>query len=202
MAAPVPVHAEAVPQRPDLVRWAVPAGLLCFVGVPERVPPALARLMPSVIASVEVVPAGVLLALADGPTWAEQGDGVRVALQEALADVEGWAPPAGVGEEQAADDLLAASARQVLAGEVGGYARSHGGSLDLVLAHDGRVEVALRGTCHGCPAAGHTHEQRVLTALRALVPDVREVVSAGPAAPDTPSAARGRRLLPLRVRRG
>lgn len=204
---PVPVHAEAVPGRPERVRWVVPARLLAFVGEPTAVPSALAELVrESVVARIEVVPAAVLVDLAAGRTWAEDADRVRAALQQGLAVPEQWRPPAEQAEPAAAARAhLGAAARAVVAGEVGDYARSHGGSLEVVDVHDGVVDVALHGTCDGCPAAGRTLEDRVLVAVRALDPSVREVRSlreGGPASSAAggavgPAAAGGRRLLPV-----
>ncbi|WP_370248024.1 NifU family protein [Nocardioides sp.] len=192
MSTTVPIHAEAVPGDPTTVRWVVPAGRLGFVGSPAVVPAPLAGLLDDgVVSQLEVEPAAVLVTLAPPHVWAVEGDRVRTALQTALADPAGWRAPAGV----TAADRLAAAARQVLAGEVGDYARSHGGRLELVAVHDGEVEIALHGTCDGCPAAGRTLEDRVLTALRRLDPSVRRVVSAAP-----PEPAPGRRRLPLRPR--
>ncbi|MBZ5734111.1 NifU family protein [Nocardioides sp. TRM66260-LWL] len=198
MSAPrPPVHAEAVPGRPSCARWVVPPGSLRLVGVPERVPAPLARLLDEgLLVHVEVEPAAVLLELAPAHTWAASGDVVRGALQDALTDPEGWVPADG---DDPAREHLAAAAREVLAGEVGAYARSHGGSLELVAVHDGVVDVELRGTCDGCPAAGRTLEDRVLTAIRSLDPSVTAVRSVRPDAPS--DRAGGRRLLPLVFRR-
>lgn len=201
-SAPVPVHAEAVPGVPQRVRWVVPAGVLGFVGEPAAVPAPLAALVEEgLLASVVVDPAAVLLDLAEGHSWAAAGARVRDALQAALADPSGWTPPPTTAGVSSADERLAAAARQVLAGEVGEYARSHGGRLEVLAAHDGVVEVTLEGTCDGCPAAGRTLDDRVLVAVRALDPSVREIVSRRVAAgPASPAAAGARRLLPLRLR--
>ncbi|WP_344731368.1 NifU family protein [Nocardioides fonticola] len=189
----MPVHPEAVPGRPEAVRWVVPAGLLGFVGEPAQLPGPLAALVADgPIARLEVEPAGVLIDLRPEADWAQAGESVRAALQQALAHPEAWYPPRDVASP--ADERLAAAARQVLAGEVGEYARSHGGALEVVAAHDGVVEVRLEGTCEGCPAAGRTLEERVLVGVRRLDPSVRSVVARRVAPASEPS---GRRLLPL-----
>ncbi|WP_370240543.1 NifU family protein [Aeromicrobium sp.] len=205
--APIPVHAEAVPGRPERVRWVVPARLLAFVGEPVAVPSALAGLVDDgVVARIEVAPAAVLIDLAAERTWAEGADRVRAALQQGLAAPGEWHPPLEQAEPAAAARAhLGAAARAVVAGEVGDYARSHGGSLEVVAVHDGVVDVALHGTCDGCPAAGRTLEERVLVGVRALDPSVREVRSVregGQASSTTaldagPAGAGGRRLLPM-----
>lgn len=198
MTQPVPVHAEAVPGQPGRARWVVPVGVLSFVGVPDAVPSPLALLLDAgTLASLEVQPGAVVIDLGPGRSWAAEGETVRVALQQALADPAGWRPPADATPEAA----LAAAVRSVLDGEVGDYARSHGGSLELVAVHDGIVDIALHGTCDGCPAAGRTLEDRVLAGVRALDPGVREVRSVHDAS--TPATGPGgRRLLPMLFRRG
>lgn len=198
MTTLVPVHAEAVPGEPGRARWVVPVGLLPFVGVPLAMPePLLLLVAEGVVERLEVQPGAVVVDLAEGRTWAAEGDAVRTALQQALADPDAWQSP----EDASPETALAAAVRSVLDGEVGDYARSHGGSLELVAVHDGVVDIALHGTCDGCPAAGRTLEDRVLAGVRALDPEVRAVRSvtehrepaAGPG---------GRRLLPVLFRRG
>lgn len=66
-----------------------------------------------------------------------------MALHAALEDPAGWIP---VTDTAAGDDdaQLHGVARDVLAGEVGEFARSHGGSMDLVDVRDGIVTMASR----------------------------------------------------------
>ena len=55
-----------------------------------------------------------------------------------------------------------------------------GGDIDLIDVDEatGRVTVALRGACSGCPHAGITLKQGVEARLKADVPGVKEVVAA------------------------
>lgn len=59
------------------------------------------------------------------------------------------------------------------------YARSHGGTLTLVSATQGRegegheVRIRLGGTCQGCPMSETTLRQGVEAHLRELFPGVR-----------------------------
>ncbi|MGW1955879.1 NifU family protein [Streptomyces sp. NPDC001920] len=51
---------------------------------------------------------------------------------------------------------LFAAAQEVLAGEVGELARSHGGGIGVVEVRAGIVTVRPGGACHGCPASWFT----------------------------------------------
>ena len=62
-------------------------------------------------------------------------------------------------------------------GEVQAYARSHGGTIDLLgVSDDGDVRVRFRGTCHGCPLSAVTLKVGIEERLKTLVPGVRQVV--------------------------
>jgi Fe-S cluster biogenesis protein NfuA len=73
---------------------------------------------------------------------------------------------------------LSAMVRDLLAGAVGQFARSHGGAIDLVRVHDDVVTVRLTGACHGCPAARITLHQRLERELRRRYPALLAVVDA------------------------
>jgi Fe/S biogenesis protein NfuA len=198
-AGPVPVHPERVPDHPDLLRWVVPAGSLPFVGEPYAVPRPIRDLLAdgTLAAPVVVEPDAVVLVAGPGLSWAGVGARVRRALQQALAHPEEWLPP----QDAEPDDRLRRAAERVIGGEVGDYVRGHGGRIDLVAAHDGRVEVSMAGTCVGCPASRSTLTGRFETAVRALYPELREVVRRDEPAPATPAPpATTRRLLPLFTR--
>lgn len=70
---------------------------------------------------------------------------------------------------------MAMAAAQVVAGDVGGYIRSHGGEISVVGVADGEVEVKLSGSCSHCPAAELTLADRFETALRERYPALRGV---------------------------
>ena len=63
--------------------------------------------------------------------------------------------------------------------DVQAYARSHGGTIQLVgVSDDGDVQVRFAGACKGCPLSGVTLKLGVEERLRVLVPGVRKVVVA------------------------
>jgi Fe/S biogenesis protein NfuA len=195
-AALVPVHPERVPGRPHALRWVLPAGTLSFVGEPYAVPQPLRDLLADgrLAGPVVVEPDAVVLTVGPGRSWAGIGAAVRGALQEALARPAEWVAP----RDSAPDDRLRRAVEQVVTGEVGDYVRSHGGRIDVVAVEDGRVEVSMAGTCVGCPASRSTLTGRFETAVRALYPELREVVRRDEPAPV--ATGHGRRLLPVFVR--
>ncbi|MFD5650555.1 NifU family protein [Streptomyces sp. NPDC127039] len=175
----IPVHPQQVPGRPDRLRWIIPAGTFTGSGPLAGVPAPLAALLTDgTLARVTLEGEAVVTRLGADRTWSREGARVRTALHAALADPDGWVRDAGTA---ACDDdaKLYAVAREVLTREVGDFARSHGGSIDLVDVHDGIVTVRLGGTCHGCPASWFTLHQRLERRLRRLHPGLREVRNTG-----------------------
>ncbi|ETK30711.1 NifU family protein [Microbispora sp. ATCC PTA-5024] len=175
----VPTHPQPVPGRPDELRWVVPADVLPFIGRPAAVPAPLAALLTDgTLAEVRVEPAAVVTRLRPGRGWPADGPRVRTALHAALDDPAGWASADDAGESPE-DLLLYTAARDLIDGQVGRFARSHGGGIDLVAAHEGVVTVRLNGACNGCPAARVTMKRRLEDTLRRRFPALREVTDAG-----------------------
>ncbi|MXM65345.1 NifU family protein [Streptomyces sp. HUCO-GS316] len=175
----IPVHPQQMPGRPDRLRWLVPAGTLPGAGPLAGVPAPLAALLADgTLAQITLESGAVVTRLGADRTWPREGARVRTALHAALGDPEGWVRDTGTA---ACDDdaQLYAAAQEVLAGQVGDFARSHGGSIDLVDVRDGIVTVRLGGTCHGCPASWFTLHQRLERRLRRLHPALREVRNTG-----------------------
>lgn len=190
----VPVHPEAVDTDERVLRWRTPAGVLTFVGTVAAAPGELGALLEdSVLESMTAEPDAVHMRLAPDRDWRTEGTRVRRALQSALRTPEQWIPGAGAGTED--DDLLRGAVRQVLAGEVGDYVRSHGGEITLLAAAEGRVELRMSGACSHCPATDHTLGNRVETAVRELYPGLR-----GVSAVSDPGPRRLLGLSPLRRR--
>lgn len=167
--APIAVHPEATAD-PRTVRWVVPAGTLDFVGVPQTIPaPLQALLDDGTLASLTVEPAAVLTTAAYDDQWRTLGPRVRTALIDALTEPAEW---------RTADDgsVLAAAVEQVIAGEVGAYVRSHGGTARLVRVEGGVATIALDGACSDCPARGATLGLRFGRAVEALCPGAEVVL--------------------------
>ncbi len=65
---------------------------------------------------------------------------------------------------------------KVLEQEVAPFLASHGGGVELLdVTEDGTVKVKLTGACSGCPGARMTMENLVADAIKAKLPDVKEV---------------------------
>jgi Fe-S cluster biogenesis protein NfuA len=175
----IPLHPQQVPGRSDRLRWIVPTGILPGAGPLAEVPPPLAALLADgTLAEVTLEAAAVVTRLGADRAWPEEGARVRTALHAALDDPAAWIT--ATGDDHGHDDvLLRIAAQEVLAGEVGEFARSHGGTIDLVDVHDGVVTVRLGGACHGCPASWFTLHQRLERRLRRVHPGPVEVRNAG-----------------------
>jgi NFU1 iron-sulfur cluster scaffold homolog, mitochondrial len=177
----IPIHPQACPGDPDSLRWITPAGALPFTGAAAEVPAALAALLADgTLSGVRLETAAVRTVLGPGRDWSRDGARVRTAVHAALADSAGWSPATDHGHD--GDQELRSAARTLLAGEVGRFAASHGGAIQLIEVRDGVVTVRLDGACHGCPAARHTLGRRFEDQLRRRCPDVRAVVATDGAA--------------------
>lgn len=176
----IPIHPQPSPDHPDELRWITPPGILPFTGAVAAVPEPLATVIADgTLAAVRVEPGAVVTRLGEARTWSVDGPRVRTAVHEALTQPSGWRRAAGADE--GADAPLLAAARGLIDGQVGDFARSHGGSIELVGVHDGVVEVRLGGACHGCPAAQVTMRVRLERQLRARCCELREVRNVGAA---------------------
>lgn len=61
--------------------------------------------------------------------------------------------------------------------DVQAYARSHGGTIDLLSVNEeGEVRIRMRGTCNGCPMSSITVRLGIEEKLRILVPGIRKVI--------------------------
>lgn len=169
----VPIHPEPVPGNARQVRWAFPPGTLGFMGRPGSIPDHLRDLVTEgvLLEEMEVEPDGVILEISEGHNWRDIGPRVRTALQLALDSPEDWVPD----PEADQDALLRTIAESILAGEVGDFIRSHGGSLEIVSAHQDSVEVRFGGACRGCGARELTLSARFESALRRRHPTLGSV---------------------------
>ena len=163
----IAIHPERVAGDPQTVRWVMPGGTLP-TGLLRGAPGRLGEMFDDGSLSDGLVEHGaVWLRLAPGSSWSQLGSAVQKALREALADPQGWTIEPAPGE------VLERVTADLLAGTVGDFVRSHGGS---VAAHrdGGQVVVRLGGACEHCPAAEYTLALRLLDAVRRRCPDVVE----------------------------
>lgn len=81
------------------------------------------------------------------------------------------------------------------------YLESHGGDVEVLDVTDGKVLVALSGSCSGCSASAITLQEGVEEALRAGYPDFRELLLEED--PDAiPHGPPGETLIQLQMRPG
>lgn len=167
----VPMHPEPGPDAQTL-RWIVPVGALPVIGAIATAPAALGVLLRTgVVQALEAETQAVVVRLAEGRDWAEEGARVRDALAAALLLPLDWRPAVAATE----DDLLRATLQDVLAGSAGEFIRSHGGEVVIVSVADGRVAVRMAGACAHCPALAFTLHGRLESELRRRFPALIEV---------------------------
>lgn len=165
----IPVHPVAT-EDPQTVDWAIPGGLIDFVGTPATLPAPLEELVEDqVVESVTVGSARISITLTRGASWRTAGAAVRTALVTALEDPQQWTAP------ERATSPLAAALADVVAGEVGDYIRSHRGELTVVSVDGDCAEVSLTGACRGCPARDLTLHARIERAVRDRYPDLQDL---------------------------
>jgi Fe/S biogenesis protein NfuA len=162
------IHAERVAGDDRVVRFVVPAGLLP-TGRVRRAPGRLGDMLSEGTFSDALTEnSAVWLWLREGVSWSTAGTSVQSALREALGDPQGWTVEPAPGE------VLEHVTADLLAGPVGDFVRSHGGSVSAQRAGD-TVTVALGGACEHCPAAGLTLRGRLIGELRNRCPDLIEI---------------------------
>jgi Fe-S cluster biogenesis protein NfuA len=163
------IHAERVAGDDHVVRWVVPAGTLPVGRVRAAPGPLGEMLSEGTISDALSEHTAVWLWLREGLSWATSGRAVQSALREALADPAGWVV------EPAAGEVLQRVTADLLAGSVGDFVRSHGGSVTARPAGDDAVAVQLGWACEHCAAAEFTLRARLLGELRRRCPDLVEV---------------------------
>jgi Fe-S cluster biogenesis protein NfuA len=188
----IPIHATAT-ANPRQLRWVVAPDQLPSRGTVRNAPGRLGALLDAgVIEEVVVGAAGILVTVGAADSWREVGDDVREALSEALADPAGWT----VDESSVPAGKLEAVAEELLAGQVGALAASHGGSIELVSVVGHTVTVRMAGACDGCPGASSTLRDALERELRRRVDDQVVVSSEN----DSAAISFGKKLLSLIVR--
>lgn len=163
------IHAERVVGDDRAVRWVVPAGTLP-PGRVRRAPGRFGEMLgEGTLSDALSEHTAVWLWLREGLSWAQSGSEVQSALRDALADPDGWLVEPAPGE------VLERVTADLLAGPVGDFVRSHGGSVTTQPAGGDAVAVQLGGACEHCPAAEFTLRERLLGELRRRCPDLVEV---------------------------
>lgn len=188
----IPIHATATSNEQQL-RWVVPSENLPPAGIVRRAPAALGALLDrGVIDELVIRGADILITLSSGNSWRENGDDIRAALGEALLDPAGWRVDSAAGGA----DWLAQVANELLDGQIGALAQSHGGSIELVSVVGNTVTVRMSGACHGCPASGSTLYEKLQHELRRRAGEQVNVVEEK----DSAATPFGLKLRSLRIR--
>lgn len=185
----IPLHAVAT-DDPQRLRFAVGSENLPPRGAVRHTPGRLgAWLERGVISELWVHDAAVSIRLTDDYSWREVGEPIRDALAEALLAAADWQVTPPSDSVEAVTEVVT----ELLSGEIGAYAESHGGAIKLVAVTGQQVTVELSGACRGCPAAESTLTDRLQRELRRRVGDQVTVCARSGSA----ATSLGRRLLTL-----
>lgn len=161
----IPIHATAT-SNPQQLRWVVAPGALPPEGTVQQAPGRLGALLDDgVIDKLVVRDADMLVTLTAGTTWRELGDDIGNALGDALEDPAGWRVDSPTDKHARLPEI----ASELLAGQIGALAQSHGGSIELVSVRGHNVTVRMSGACDGCPASGSTLHEKLQHELRRRV---------------------------------
>lgn len=161
------IHAIAT-ANPQRLRWVVRLGNRPPGGTVRQAPGRLGGWLDrAVINEIVVRGADVLITLSPANSWHEIGEEIQDALEQALQDPAGWRVDVPTDRNAG----LAEAARELLDGQIGAAAKSHGGSIELVSVNGNSVTVRTSGSCDGCPAASSTLYQKLQHELRRRVGD-------------------------------
>lgn len=184
-AGTIRLHAERT-NDPNAIDWVVRDALLptdvhlTRESMPPGTPVALADLLLSgAIAGLSVHGEALRVWRSLDVDWVELAPIVDQAIRRALQAGPWLASPtentAATHIDEDSDYSLTSEVTELLAGPVGDYVASHGGSIELVGVHNGVVQLRLCGACQGCPAATQTLKYGIENQLKACCPQLRGV---------------------------
>jgi Fe-S cluster biogenesis protein NfuA len=110
----------------------------------------------------------------DAP-WTDIGKQVGTVLRAHLDSGRKFVPPVAA-KNAGSSSALAERIRTILDTQVNPGVAGHGGRIELIDIQGGRVFLKMSGGCQGCGAAKVTLKQGVEKTLRALIPEITEVV--------------------------
>ncbi|HTL12708.1 MAG TPA: NifU family protein, partial [Bdellovibrionota bacterium] len=90
----------------------------------------------------------------------------------------GWEAEKPVNRASVLGGEIESRIRQILDAEIRPAVAMDGGDIAFDRFEDGVVYLQMKGSCSGCPSSTQTLKMGIETRLRALVPEVKEVVSA------------------------
>ena len=168
----VPMHPRAG-ARPEEVQWVIPAEALPARGIVTSAPAELDELLANgTLAEIRAERGCVITRAQAAQDWQRIGPAVRTALTAALLDPACWQASDTDADPTHTDARIAAAARRLLDGDIGAYARTHGGEITLIGVRDGVAAIRLRGACRGCPASETTLRGRFEKRLREDCPEL------------------------------
>ena len=144
----------------------------------ESVSPLAARLF-AVEGVVSVFFAANFVTVTKRPEleWTQLAQPIVDAIKQVLEGGGSALGPDYTPGEAASGDAVVERILEVLEQEIRPAVAMDGGDVLFVGYQDGIVELAMQGSCDGCPSASATLGMVIETRLRERVPEVQEVVS-------------------------
>lgn len=179
------MHAERTP-NPHSIKWVLGApvapegsGGASFQQAPdEAVSPLAARLF-AVEGVVSVFFAANFVSVTKRPEveWTQLAQPIVDAIKQVLEDGGSALGPAYEPGEAVESEGVVARILEILEREIRPAVAMDGGDVVFVDYRDGTVELAMQGSCQGCPSATATLGTLIETRLREHIPEVQEVVA-------------------------
>jgi len=177
------MHAERTP-NPQSIKWVlskeiVPAGTTASfqTAVGSDVSPLAARLFAlDGIESVFLASHFATVGKREELAWTDLAQGVVDAIKAHVACAEPALGPAFAPESTASAGGIEERIKAILENDIRPAVAMDGGDVVFAGYHDGVVEVALQGSCAGCPSSTATLRFGIEARLREEIPEVTRVV--------------------------
>lgn len=139
----------------------VPAGVAALAELPD-------------LQRVRIRPGQVIVTKKESAAWPN----LAPALNDKIAQLAGLGQLKLAGARPLEEEIRSA-VDQLLEGDLGDLAASHGGCISLAGIEGQQVSVSMEGACHNCPATRQTIDRNVTRPLTKFFPEIRVRVVEG-----------------------
>jgi len=179
------MHAERTP-NPHSIKWVLGTPVLpessastSFQEAPDAAVSPLAARLFAIEGVVSVFFAANFVTVTKRPDaeWTQLAQPIVDAIKQVLEGGGSALGPAFQPAEATESDGVVARILETLEQEIRPAVAMDGGDVVFVDYRDGVVELAMQGSCQGCPSASATLGMLIETRLRERIPEVQEVVA-------------------------
>ena len=178
------MHAERTP-NPHSIKWVLGRSVASGVASAhfDKAPsPSVSTLAAALFAlpgvtGVFLGPDFVTISKREDLEWTDLAEPIVAALKAWAASEQPALGPDYAPPEAREGGEIVARIVEILERDIRPYVAMDGGEISFKSYRDGVVEVALRGSCNGCPSAVNTLKQGIERRLQQDIPEVREVVA-------------------------